>query len=1158
MAAEPSQANVNGQGSSGNNTDLERDTLAQQIAVPAPEISYFQLFRYANNKDLLIIAISFLCAVIAGAITTAPVLLTALLVGSIQESWSKESTTVSASSELTRFTIYFVYLFVGELVTCYIATIGFIRTGIVLSSRIREQYLAALLRQNIAFFDHVGAGEIATHMIVDANLIRDGISEKVSVAVQCCSAIVTALVIGFTRDWKLTLILASSPVCIALVLAVSGVALTKSRQRWLGETAEAGTVAEEVFSSIKTVVGLNAQSELASRYDGFLEKAERWATQARTISGALLGAIFAVIYMAIGLGFWMGSRFLVNGTTSYVDILAIILATVTGIACLGNIVPPLQVFAIAVAAGSRLYGTIDRKPHSESTRPSDTQLDTISGHLEFKNVRHIYPSRPEVVVLDNLSISIEPGKTTAIVGPSGSGKSTIIELLERFYDPLAGEILLDGHNLAGINPQWLRRHMSLVQQNPTLFDTTIFKNVRYGLVGTSYENSSEEDVRNLVHEACRTANAHDFISKLPSGYETPVGEAGVMLSGGQKQRIAIARALIRNPKILLLDEATSALDSTSETVVQAAIERASLGRTTVVVAHRLSTIKTADKIIVLSGGKLVEQGTHNELLELNGTYTKLAKTQTVHLNQDPNSGMDTAPHILDQVENPTVENEKASTPIPGTIASTTSQKDADALQSLDQPRSEFSMWVLLTFVMKLHKGSVLKILHGFLWSVQVGAGAPIQAVFLAKCLVALARPPSQYQLLRSETNLWAGMHVVLAFVQLLAYTAQATTLGGCTEKLIRDVSGQTFRTLLDKDMAFFDMAEHGVGALTSFISTEPSSIAGIGCYAVGTYIMALTTLIGAMAASIAVGWKLGLVGSATVPILLVCGLLRYRVMAQLDVHLRKDFQETASLASEAVSSIRTVISFNRESSVMLTFHEQLAQQNSTSIRASLRSSALFSFSQSASMLCTALGLWYGGTLVISGEYGLFQFILSHASINICGEAAGQIFSSSPDLAKAKNSATRLKALFEQRTPAHISCEATRPLLEGNIQFRDVHFTYPTRPGRRILNGFDLTVHKGKYVALVGSSGCGKSTTVAMLEHFYHPLTGVITMDGINISSMDVTAYRDQVALVNQEPTLFQGTIRENLTLGLGRECSQQELEKACKDAYILDFILSLP
>ena len=1158
MVAEPSQVKTSSHNGTENNTSRERHLLSQQIAVPVLEVSYFELFRYADRKDLLIITISSFCSVIAGAIITAPALLTALLVGSIQESRSNGSTDVSASKELSRFTVYFVYLFLGELITCYIATIGFIRTGIVLSSRIREQYLAALLRQNIAFFDHVGAGEIATHMTADANLIRDGISEKVSVAIQCCSAIVTALVIGFIRDWKLTLILASSPVCIALILTVGGVALTTSRQRWLGETAGAGVVAEEVFSSIKTVVGLNAQSELASRYASFLEKAERWATQSRALSGALLGSIFAVIYMAIGLGFWMGSRYLVKGTTSYVDILAIILATVTGIASLGSIVPPLQVLTIAVAAGSRLYSTIDRKPQNESTHASERRLETISGHIEFKNVRHIYPSRPEVVVLDNLTMSIAAGKTTAIVGPSGSGKSTVVDLLERFYDPLAGSILLDGYILSEINPQWLRQQMSLVQQNPTLFDTTIFENVRYGLVGTAYEHSGEENVRSLVHEACRTANAHDFITKLPSGYDTPVGEAGVMLSGGQRQRIAIARALIRNPRILLLDEATSALDSTSETAVQAAIERASQGRTTIVVAHRLSTIKSADKIIVLSGGQLVEQGTHNELLKLDGMYAKLAQTQTVHEKQDSNSETDTGLHKIEIAETPAAKIEKDQPRIAGTFAAATSQKDTAALESLDQPRSEYSIWTLGAFIMRMHKGSTSKILHGFLWSVQAGAGAPVQAVFLAKCLVALARPPSQYQLLRSETNLWAGMHVVLAFVQLLAYTAQATTLGGCTEKLVRDVSGRTFRTLLNQDLAFFDMAEHGVGALASFISTEPSSIAGVGCYAVGTYIMALTTLIGAMATSIAVGWKLGLVGSATVPILLVCGLLRYRVMAQLDAYLRKDYQETASLASEAVSSIRTVISLNRELSVMNMFHKKLAQQNSTSIRASLKSSALFSFSQSATMLCTALGLWYGGTLVISGEYGLFQFILSHAAINICGEAAGQIFSSSPDLAKAKNSAARLKALFEQHAHTHMNCEASGPLLGGEIEFRDVHFTYPTRPGRHILNGFNLTVHKGEYIALVGASGCGKSTIVAMLEHFYRPSAGSITMDGINIASMDVIAYRDQVALVNQEPTLFQGTIRENLTLGLGRQCSQQELEQACKDVYLLDFIHSLP
>ncbi|KAJ5848722.1 hypothetical protein N7455_012679 [Penicillium solitum] len=434
------------------------------------------------------------------------------------------------------------------------------------------------------------------------------------------------------RDWRLTLILASSIVCIALVFAAAGVLLTKYRQQWLGETAASGTIVEEVFSSIRTVMGLNAQSELVSRYDSCLAKAERFANNARLISGALLGAVFAVIYLAIGLGFWMGSRFLVAGKSSYVDVLTIILATVTGIACLGGIVPPLQVFTIATAAGSRLYSTIDRRTPGIASRPSEGKLDNVLGHIELQNVRHIYPSRPDIVVLDNLSLDIEPGKTTAIVGPSGSGKSTIIELLERFYDPIAGDILLDGHKLSELSPNWLRQQISLVQQSPTLFATTIFENIRYGLVGTPHEDASKEDIENRVYDATRVANAHYFITQLPDGYNTLVGEAGVLLSGGQKQRIAIARALISDPRILLLDEAR-ALDSTSESIVQAAIEKASQGRTTIVVAHRLSTVKSADKIIVLSCGQLVEQGTHDFLQDKNGVYSRLAKSQAVNLSE---------------------------------------------------------------------------------------------------------------------------------------------------------------------------------------------------------------------------------------------------------------------------------------------------------------------------------------------------------------------------------------------------------------------------------------------------------------------------------------------------------------------------------------------
>ena len=230
-----------------------------------------------------------------------------------------------------------------------------------------------------------------------------------------------------------------------------------------------------------------------------------------------------------------------------------------------------------------------------------------------------YPARPDVLVFDSVSISIPAGKTVALVGESGSGKSTVISLIERFYDPLSGQVLVDGRDIRQLNLKWLRGHIGLVSQEPALFATSIRENILYGK-----KDASEAE----MIAACRAANCHDFISRLPNGYDTQAGERGTQLSGGQKQRIAIARAVLKNPRILLLDEATSALDAESERVVQEALDNLMVGRTTVVVAHRLSTVRHADVIAVVQGGKVVERGRHEQLLEANGAYASLVRLQT--------------------------------------------------------------------------------------------------------------------------------------------------------------------------------------------------------------------------------------------------------------------------------------------------------------------------------------------------------------------------------------------------------------------------------------------------------------------------------------------------------------------------------------------------
>ena len=238
--------------------------------------------------------------------------------------------------------------------------------------------------------------------------------------------------------------------------------------------------------------------------------------------------------------------------------------------------------------------------------------------MEFKDISFLYPTRPDVKILDGFNLNIEVGKTYALVGPSGCGKSTVIQLLQRFYDPSTGEVLVGGKDVRTLNVKWLRQHIGVVSQEPVLFDTTIAENILYGK-----EDATQEEVK----KAAANANAHDFISKLPDGYNTMVGERGTQLSGGQKQRIAIARALISDPKILLLDEATSALDTESESIVQQALDKASTGRTTIIIAHRLSTIQNADVIASVQDGRIVEKGNHSELMDKEGLYYNLVIAQ---------------------------------------------------------------------------------------------------------------------------------------------------------------------------------------------------------------------------------------------------------------------------------------------------------------------------------------------------------------------------------------------------------------------------------------------------------------------------------------------------------------------------------------------------
>lgn len=1145
----------------------EKSILKKQLDLPAVKVTYWTLYRYATTWDKVFIAIACITAAAGGAVLPLMTVVFGNLSGSFQ-GLVLGNLGESFNSILNRYVLYFVYLAIGEFVLVYISTVLFIYTGEKITSKVREQYLRAILRQNIGFFDKLGAGEVTTRITADTNLFQEAISEKVGLTLNGVASFFSAFIIGYVKFWKLTLICTSTVFAIVMIMGSGGRKMAGWNQKSLSAYALGGSVAEEVLASIRNAVAFGTQDKLAKQYNVHLLEARRWGIRSKGVLGCMIGGMLCILFLNYGLAFWMGSRFLVDGETNLAQILTIILAVMIGAFAFGNVGPNIQHFTAGVAAAAKIYATIDRESPLDPLSEDGKKLDSVEGTVELRNIKHIYPSRAEVVVMEHTNLTVPAGKTTALVGASGSGKSTIVGLVERFYDPVGGQVLLDGHDISELNLRWLRQQIALVQQEPILFSQTIKQNIKNGLIGSKYETESEEQQTERIIEAAKKANAHDFISSLPEGYETNVGERGFLLSGGQKQRVAIARAIVSDPKILLLDEATSALDTKSEGVVQRALDAAAKGRTTIVIAHRLSTIKTADNIVVMQNGRIIEQGTHNELLEMKGGYFNLVSAQHIGSKDDEESEEDTEAgneeliRIQSKKSGSTAmvdpEDEKLA------LGRSRSQKSVSSKVLADKKKkgdAKYSLWTVIKFIARFNLSEWHIMVVGFVCTVISGAAQPVQGIFFAKSIVALSHPLSLRHQIRHDINFWSLMYLMLGLVDLLTMCIQGIAFAYCSESLVQRARDGAFRRFLRQDISFFDEDENSTGALTSFLSTETTHIASISGSTLGTLISCSTTVIVAVVIALAMGWKLALVCMCALPIILGTGFLRFWVLARFSALNRKHYEKSAGFACEHTNAIRTVASLTTEVEIYTEYKSQLRAQLRTSLQSNLRNSSLYAASQSAMFLAFALGFWYGGKLLARGEYSLFEFFIVFSEIIFGAQSAGTVFSFAGDMSHAKNAAASLKKLYDrQPTIDPWSDDGERIThVEGTIEFRDVHFRYPTRPDVPVLRGLNLTVKPGQYIALVGASGCGKSTTIAMIERFYDPLAGGIFVDGKEISSLNLNDYRSHLALVSQEPTLYQGTIKDNVLLGADKiGVSDDQVIRACKDANIYDFIMSLP
>uniref|UniRef100_A0A8D0SRP2 ATP binding cassette subfamily B member 1 n=1 Tax=Sus scrofa TaxID=9823 RepID=A0A8D0SRP2_PIG len=502
-----------------------------------------------------------------------------------------------------RYAYYYSAIGAGVLVAAYIQVSFWCMAAGRQIYKIRKQFFHAIMQQEIGWFDMHDVGELNTRLTDDISKINNGIGDKIGVFFQLLATFIIGFISAFSRGWKLALVVMTVSPILGLSVAVWAKILSSFTDKELLAYAKAGAVAEEVLAAIRTVIkpkGIGIKKAITANMS--------------------IGAAFLLIYASYALAFWYGTTLVLSNEYTIGQVITVFFSVLIGAFSIGQASPSIEAFANARGAAYEIFKIIDSKPSIDSYSKNGHKPDNIKGNLEFRNVHFSYPSRNEFLISSFRDCKkIKGGQTVALVGNSGCGKSTTVQLMQRLYDPTEGVVSIDGQDIRTINVRYLREIIGVVSQEPVLFATTIAENIRYGR-----ENVTMEEIEKAVKEA----NAYDFIMKLPNKFDTLVGERGAQLSGGQKQRIAIARALVRNPKILLLDEATSALDSESEAVVQVALDKAREGRTTIVIAHRLSTVRNADVIAGFDDGVIVEKGSHDELMKERGIYFKLVTVQT--------------------------------------------------------------------------------------------------------------------------------------------------------------------------------------------------------------------------------------------------------------------------------------------------------------------------------------------------------------------------------------------------------------------------------------------------------------------------------------------------------------------------------------------------
>ena len=755
------------------------------------------------------------------------------------------------------------------------------------------------------------------------------------------------------------------------------------------------------------------------------------------------------------------------------------------------------------------------------------------------------------MVLDKLNLVFEPGKKVALVGESGCGKSTTVNLIERLYEPIHGEILLDDVNINQYDLNYLRSIIGYVQQEPVLFNRTIRDNLVFGRYELVHELGDEDA---LMKEACDDAYANEFIENMPDKYNYIVGIKGSKLSGGQKQRIAIARAILCKPKILILDEATSALDNKSEKEVQRALDNISKKNvTTIIIAHRLSTIKNADLIYAFKNGNVYEQGTHNELLAHNGYYAGLVKSQ---LAQDEFESNDSNSEQL------TIESKKQpATQIQRELSKHVSSNSKQhvhnnainqEIQIHNNNNSSLSTKVRFSELFSLLHNDKIELFVGVVSSLIVGASIPLQGYVLASAINVLSL--SNVKTIKTEGLFWAMMFLVLAFTNglfLFFKLWKFTEIGSIVTSSMRK---QIIAKYLQLHMSYFDIDENSPGALLTKLSLDTTQLNSLLLSVLGDIISVCGVTICGLCLGFYFSWRLTLISLCFIPFIVTSRIIINKTRRGGRATENKANIEAGSVLSECVTNTKTIYSFNFQREAVKMYLNILNESSYVFIRDSIVKGVLMGLGVFALYSNNATVFHYSWVLIKNGYLTFDNMNLALNCVLMLSNGIANNINGLTEYNKAEKAFDSIYSILSTVSLIDTSEDVNESKLsardvKGKIEFRNVSFAYPTKPNQYVLRNINFVIQPGQSAALVGFSGCGKSTVIHLLERFYDVGEGEILIDDVNIKEYNLLELRKTIGLVSQEPVLFKRSVFDNIQYGK-LNASKDEVYDAAKKAAI--------